>query len=64
MGQFGISVPCGVIVLYEVRLLIFRAHERWGLPEPPDYVTFAKRMLVGGYYFKGDETYEVSQAFH
>uniref|UniRef100_A0A914UJB0 (S)-3-amino-2-methylpropionate transaminase n=1 Tax=Plectus sambesii TaxID=2011161 RepID=A0A914UJB0_9BILA len=28
------------------------AHEAWNLPEPPDMVTFAKKMLTGGFYFK------------
>ncbi|XP_078611989.1 4-aminobutyrate aminotransferase, mitochondrial-like [Branchiostoma floridae x Branchiostoma japonicum] len=28
------------------------AHEHWGLEEPPDFVTFAKKMLIGGYYYK------------
>jgi 4-aminobutyrate aminotransferase/(S)-3-amino-2-methylpropionate transaminase len=36
-----------------------RAHEKWGLSEPPDYVTFAKKLLTGGYFFKGDEVVEV-----
>ena len=27
-----------------------RAHESWELDEPPEYVTFAKKMLVGGFY--------------
>lgn len=30
----------------------FWAHEHWDLPEPPDMVTFAKKMLTGGFYFK------------
>ncbi|XP_047123868.1 4-aminobutyrate aminotransferase, mitochondrial-like isoform X1 [Hydra vulgaris] len=30
----------------------FWAHEHWDLPEAPDMVTFAKKLLVGGYYFK------------
>jgi len=30
----------------------FWAHEYWDLPEPPDMVTFAKKMLTGGFYFK------------
>jgi len=30
----------------------FWAHEHWNLPEAPDMVTFAKRMLVGGFYYK------------
>lgn len=28
------------------------AHEAWGLPEAPDLVTFSKKMLTGGYYYK------------
>ena len=28
----------------------FRAHEKWGLDEPPDYVTFGKKMQLGGYF--------------
>lgn len=32
----------------------FWAHQHWGLPESPDIVAFAKKMLVGGFYFKGD----------
>lgn len=36
-----------------------RAHESWGLPEPPDYVTFAKKLMSGGFYFKGSDTHEV-----
>jgi len=26
-------------------------HESWGLPQPPDIVTFSKRMMTGGLYF-------------
>ncbi|XP_022092684.1 4-aminobutyrate aminotransferase, mitochondrial-like [Acanthaster planci] len=32
----------------------FWAHEAWNLPEPPDFVTFSKKMLSGGYYFKDE----------
>lgn len=28
----------------------FWAHEAWELPEPPDLVTFSKKMQIGGYY--------------
>lgn len=28
----------------------FWAHEAWGLSEPPDIVTFSKKMQIGGYY--------------
>lgn len=27
-------------------------HEHFNLPEAPDIVTFSKKMLTGGYYFK------------
>lgn len=30
----------------------YRAHEDWGLPEPADIVTFAKRMMAAGYYHR------------
>ena len=28
----------------------YRAHETWKLDDPPEYVTFAKKMQLGGYY--------------
>lgn len=28
----------------------FWAHEHWNLPDPPDVVTFSKKMLLGGFY--------------
>ena len=28
----------------------FWAHEAWDLPEPPDLVTFSKKMQIGGYF--------------
>jgi hypothetical protein len=37
----------------------FRAHESWGLEEPPDYVTFAKKFHSGGFFFRGNEDLEV-----
>ncbi|XP_078611984.1 4-aminobutyrate aminotransferase, mitochondrial-like [Branchiostoma floridae x Branchiostoma japonicum] len=30
------------------------AHEHWGLEESPDIVTFSKKMVIGGLYFKGE----------
>ncbi|MFN7145743.1 MAG: aminotransferase class III-fold pyridoxal phosphate-dependent enzyme, partial [Myxococcota bacterium] len=30
----------------------FWAHEQWGLEEPPDMVTFSKKMQVGGFYLR------------
>ncbi|XP_031567517.1 4-aminobutyrate aminotransferase, mitochondrial-like [Actinia tenebrosa] len=32
----------------------FWAHEHWGLDEPPDIVTFAKKMCTGGFYCKSE----------
>lgn len=32
----------------------FWAHDYWGLDDPPEIVTFAKRMMTGGFYFKED----------
>ena len=41
----------------------FWAHERWGLDEPPDIVTFSKKMQTGGYYtrpeFRPKEGYRI-----
>ena len=30
----------------------FWAHEAWDLSDPPDFVTFSKKMVTGGYYYK------------
>jgi len=30
----------------------FWAHEAWGLDDPPDMVTFSKKMQVGGFYLR------------
>ncbi|KAI1725017.1 aminotransferase class-III domain-containing protein [Ditylenchus destructor] len=30
----------------------FWAHEQWNLPTSPDIVTFSKKVLIGGYYYK------------
>lgn len=30
----------------------FWAHEHWGLSDAPDFVTFSKKMLLGGYFYK------------
>jgi 4-aminobutyrate aminotransferase/(S)-3-amino-2-methylpropionate transaminase len=32
----------------------FWAHEAWQLTEPPDIVTFSKKMQLGGFYFSED----------
>lgn len=29
-------------------------HESWDLPTPPDYVTFSKKMLTGGFYYSDE----------
>jgi hypothetical protein len=28
------------------------AHEHWDLPEPPDIVSFSKKAMTGGFFFK------------
>lgn len=30
------------------------AHEHWALQDPPDFVTFSKKMLTGGYFYKSE----------
>ena len=30
------------------------AHEHWSHEKAPDIVTFAKKMLIGGYYYSDD----------
>lgn len=32
----------------------FWAHEHWGIENAPDFVTFSKKMLLGGYFYKPD----------
>lgn len=32
----------------------FWAHEHWDLDDAPDFVTFSKKMLLGGYFYKPD----------
>lgn len=32
----------------------FWAHEHWGMDDAPDFVTFSKKMLLGGYFYKPD----------
>jgi 4-aminobutyrate aminotransferase/(S)-3-amino-2-methylpropionate transaminase len=43
------------------------AHETWELPEPPDIVTFSKKMQIGGYYFRQEfappEPYRIFNTF-
>lgn len=43
------------------------AHQSWELPEPPDIVTFSKKMQLGGYYFREDlfpaEPYRIFNTF-
>lgn len=41
----------------------FWAHEQWNLDQPPDFVSFSKKMLTGGYYyndeFRPDKPYRI-----
>ncbi|KAI9915001.1 hypothetical protein PsorP6_007762 [Peronosclerospora sorghi] len=39
----------------------FWAHEHWGLENPPDLVTFSKKMQTGGYYAK--EEFRVKEGY-
>ena len=39
------------IVDYTLCTHIYRAHEAWGLDNPPEFVTFSKKMQLGGYYY-------------
>jgi 4-aminobutyrate aminotransferase/(S)-3-amino-2-methylpropionate transaminase len=43
------------------------AHEAWELPEPPDMVTFSKKMQIGGFYlregFSPPEPYRIFNTF-
>lgn len=32
----------------------FWAHEHFNLREPPDFITFSKKMLTGGFYYKSE----------
>lgn len=41
---------------------MFRAHEAWDLPEPADFVTFAKKMQIGGYYYTSER--RVNEVIH
>lgn len=45
----------------------FWAHEAWGLDEPPDIVTFSKKMQLGGYYsteeYAAAEPYRIFNTF-
>lgn len=43
------------------------AHSAWDLPEPPDIVTFSKKMQIGGFYLRDDlmpaEPYRIFNTF-
>src|SRR5581483_2315442 len=43
------------------------AHQSWGLEEPPDLVTFSKKLQLGGYYMREDffpaEPYRIFNTF-
>jgi 4-aminobutyrate aminotransferase/(S)-3-amino-2-methylpropionate transaminase len=45
----------------------FWAHDAWGLTDPPDLVTFSKKMQLGGYYstdeYAAAETYRIFNTF-
>ncbi|KAJ1351056.1 Glutamyl-tRNA(Gln) amidotransferase subunit A (Glu-ADT subunit A) [Parelaphostrongylus tenuis] len=37
------------------------AHSHWGLSSPPDMVTFSKKLITGGYFYKED--FRVKEAY-
>ena len=39
----------------------FWAHDHWNLSSPPDIVTFSKKMLLGGYFYRSE--FRPDQAF-
>jgi 4-aminobutyrate aminotransferase/(S)-3-amino-2-methylpropionate transaminase len=45
----------------------FWAHDAWGLADPPDIVTFSKKMQLGGYYsteeYAAPEAYRIFNTF-
>lgn len=45
----------------------FWAHEAWDLPEPPDMVTFSKKMQIGGFFLREEfaptETYRIFNTY-
>lgn len=43
-----------IIVLLYLVYMWHRAHEAWKLDDPPELVTFAKKMQLGGYYHTND----------
>jgi len=46
----------------------FWAHEHWQLEDPPDIVTFAKKLQIGGYFAKPEmrpkESYRIFSSVH
>ncbi|HVY45669.1 MAG TPA: aminotransferase class III-fold pyridoxal phosphate-dependent enzyme [Minicystis sp.] len=46
---------------------VFWAHEAWGLDDPPDIVTFSKKLQLGGFYCKAEfmpaETFRLFNTF-
>ena len=62
-GQFWcvliLAFVCLLPFQHEYNSPLCRAHERWQLPEPPQYVTFAKKLLTGGYYYHESDEIEV-----
>jgi 4-aminobutyrate aminotransferase / (S)-3-amino-2-methylpropionate transaminase len=45
----------------------FWAHEAWGLSDPPDFVTFSKKMQIGGFFYREEhavpETYRIFNTY-
>lgn len=45
--KIGLNSSMG---MSRVNVFNYRAHEAWDLDDPPEYVTFGKKMQLGGYY--------------
>ena len=60
MKKVTCDVSSSEVYFVMKRLFLFRAHENWNLDQSPDYVTFAKKMQIGGFYYNdGFKPYEV-----
>lgn len=62
LATSGMQCLCLSLICHECKFnasVFCRAHESWQLPEPPNYVTFAKKLLTGGFYYSSNDEFEV-----
>ncbi|KAI1280782.1 4-aminobutyrate aminotransferase, mitochondrial [Halotydeus destructor] len=50
--QHGVAFVCDEVQTGGGSTGKFWAHEHWNLDSPPDFVTFSKKMLSGGYFYR------------